>query len=448
MLRYGIPDYRLPPDVLDRDFDILKALGVNFHGNHDFEGGTWMEALKSQGFDAILLAIGVSASKNLSIENADLDGIYSALEFLKSAKESQTPRLDGQVAVIGGGNVAIDAAMTAGRLGADSVHLVCLESREEMPAHEWEITKAEEEGIEIHPSWGPTRFIATNGRLSGVELKKCVAVFDAQGRFDPRYDDNDTMSISTDSVVVAIGQQADLEGFGNGAEFPAGPGNTIRIGDDMTFGEKGVFAAGDVTRGPSSVVDAIADGRRVAEAIDRYLGGTGSVESDRTEVVVDDSVADISNDQFQAHRRGGVVADAGVRKSGFSTITATMTEAEARAEAGRCLRCFLRQRITPVQLPPERWLPFTSETVGEVPETDGVFQLLSNEKKVIRITGTMNLRQSLEECLESPGDAVWFMWEEDPMFTQRESELIQRYLQKYGELPGGGSGDDGLDDLF
>jgi hypothetical protein len=107
----------------------------------------------------------------------------------------------------------------------------------------------------------------------------------------------------------------------------------------------------------------------------------------------------------------------------------------------------VRQQIKPVPRPPERWLSLTDEAVALIPETDGVFQLLNADKQVIRITGTMNLRQGLKECLESPGEAVWFLWEEDPMFTKRESELIQQYLQKYGELPGGGGGDD-LDDLF
>jgi NADPH-dependent glutamate synthase beta subunit-like oxidoreductase len=448
LLRYGIPDYRLPPDILDRDFDILKALGVSFHMNHGFVGGNWIGELKSHGFDSILLAIGVSASKYLSIENADLDGIYPALEFLKSAKESQQPRLKGQVVVIGGGNVAIDAAMTAGRLGADSVHLVCLESREEMPAHEWEIAQAEEEGIEIHPSWGPERFMSTGGRLSGIELKKCIAVFDSQGRFDPRYDADETEHIPADSIIVAIGQRADLECFQTGMDFPAGPGDTIRVGDDMSIGVEGVFAAGDVTRGPSSVVDAIADGRRAAEAIDRFFGGAGSVVPDRFDVDIGAPVSQIPSDQFFRPRHAGVIADALDRKSDFRTIVSTLTESEARAEAGRCSRCYLRQRIKPILLPPERWLPLTSEAVASIPEANGVFQLLNDEKTVIRISGTTNLQQSLTECLESPGDAAWFLWEEDPMYTKRESELIQQHLQKHGELPGAGLGGDDLDDLY
>jgi thioredoxin reductase len=404
--------------------------------------------LKSQGFDAILLALGVSASKNLSIENADLDGIYPALEFLRSAKVSQTPRLEGPTVVIGGGNVAIDAAMTAGRLGADSVHLVCLESREEMPAHEWEIAQAEDEGIEIHTSWGPVRFISTDRRLSGIELQKCVSVFDTRGRFAPQYDAGETKLIPAEAIIVAIGQQADLERVLAGADFPTGPGGTIRVGDDMTFGGEGVFAAGDITRGPSSVVDAIADGRRVAEAIDRHLGGAGSVVPDKPQVATDFPVAHITGDQFLLPRHAGVIVDTHDRKSDFRTITATLTEPEARAEARRCLRCYVRQQLKPVLLPPERWLPLNAEAVATIPETDGVFQLLNDDKKVIRIAGTMNLQRSLTECLESPGEATWFLWEEDPMYTKRESELIQQYLQKHGELPGGSSGGDELDDLF
>jgi len=157
---------------------------------------------------------------------------------------------------------------------------------------------------------------------------------------------------------------------------------------------------------------------------------------------------DVTNDQFILSRHAGVIADTLDRKSGFGAITATLTEPEARAEAGRCLRCYLRQQIKPVILPPEPWLPLTAEAVASIPETDGVFQLLNDDKKVIRITGTMNLQQSLTECLSSPGEATWFLWEEAPMFTKRESELIQEYLQKHGELPGSGQGGDDLDDLF
>ena len=448
MLRHGIPDYRLPPEVVEREMKALGTLGVSFHMDHRFDNEHWMDELKSQGFDAILVAIGTSVSKALPIENSDLDGVYPGLEFLKSAKLSQGPRLDSQVVVIGGGNVAIDAAMTAIRLGARSVHLVCLESRKDMPAHDWEITQAEEEGVEIHPSWGPRRFTSARGRVSGIEFKRCTGVFDEQGRFDPQYDENEIKYIPADSVIVAIGQQVDPELLRHVNGLPKGPGNTVEVDENFAFGLEGVFAAGDVIRGPSSVVDAVADGRRAADAIDRYLGGNGLADVDCASAELDITESDISSNLFQQPRHKAEIMNAGKRRSGFGLIQQTLSEEAARSEAQRCLQCYLRQMITPVVLPPELWRPLSNEAVDSVPEVGGAIQILNAEKKVIRIMGVPNMRQSLSECLENPGDARWFIYEEDPMYTKRESELIQHYLQEHGELPGGGKGDDDLDDLF
>ncbi|UCD93628.1 MAG: FAD-dependent oxidoreductase [Candidatus Zixiibacteriota bacterium] len=448
MLRYGIPDYRLPPEVLDRDINILRSLGVSFHMSHRFDSEQTIDELKSKAFDAILIATGVSLSKVLPLEDSDLDGLYAGLQFLKSAKQSREPQLDGQVVVIGGGNVAIDAAMTAVRLGASTVHMVCLESRDEMPAHSWEITQAEEEGVEIHPCWGPKRFVSEGRRISGIELKRCTGVFDEQGRFNPQYDENESKHISADSVILAIGQQGDLKPLSHIAGLPKGPGNTLKVDEQFSFGPQGIFAAGDLIRGPSSVVEAVADGRRVADVIDKYLGGEGLADFDSVSTEQDMPEVDVSSDQFQKPRHVPQTMDPAERKTGFSLIQKTLSEREAKSEAQRCLQCYLRQRITPIVLPPERWQPLNEDAVDSVPEVEGVFQLLNAEKKAVRITGTPNMGRDLRECLENPGEAEWFIWEEDPMYTKRESELIQKHLQKYGELPTTGGGDDDLDDLF
>lgn len=447
MLRYGIPDYRLPSDVLDREMKILETVGVTFHTGHHLNSEQKVDELKAQGFDAVFIATGAPVSKALQIEGSDLTGIYPGLEFLKSAKLSQAPRIEGQVVVIGGGNVAIDAAMTAVRLGARSVQMVCLECREEMPAHDWEIAQAEEEGVRIECSWGPKRFIAAGDQVAGIELKKCTRVFDEQGRFDPQYDDAETKQIKADAVVVTIGQQADADLLAHVSGLSMGPASTLKVDENFAFGLDGIFAAGDVTRGPSSVVEAIADGRRVADIIDRYLGGNGLAEVEHTLTELETAPLGTSYETFEQARHKAQSPALAKRTSGFGLIQNTFSEQVARAEATRCLQCHLRQNITEVVLPPERWQPLNEEAVESVPETEGVIQLLNNEKKVIRISGTANIRQSLKECLQEPGNAVWFGWEEDPMYTKRESELIQRYLQQYGELPGGG-GDDDLDDLF
>jgi len=447
MLRHGIPEYRLPAEVLDREMKVLEAVGVTVHLNHEFDSEQKVDELRSEGFDAILITTGASVSKALPIENADAEGIYPGLEFLKQAKSSEKTKLEGKVVVIGGGNVAVDAAMTAGRLGAQSVDMVCLEAKDEMPAHDWEIAQAEQEGVAVHNSWGPRRFTVANGRVSGVELRRCTTVFDEQGRFDPKYDDSETNHIPADAVIVTIGQEIDPSLLSHVEKLSVGPGNTLKVDRDQRLNLEGFFAAGDVVRGPSSVVDAIADGRRAADAIDKYLGGSGLAESGVRVAGPEDFVSDTSFEQFQLSRHQAATAAPEQRKSGFSLIQQTLSEQAARAEANRCLMCYLRQRVAPVVLPPSRWVPLNDESVESAPETEGVIQLLNAEKKVIRIAGTMNIRQSLREYLENPGAAEWLMWEEDPMYTKRESELIQQYLQEHGELPGGG-GDDDLDDLF
>jgi formate dehydrogenase beta subunit len=448
MLRYGIPDYRLPPEILNRELEALGTLGISFHMDYQFDSEDIIGEFKSQGFDAILVTIGASLSKVLPIENSDADGVLMGLEFLKSAKLSQELPLGDKVVVIGGGNVAIDAAMTATRLGARSVQLFCLESRDEMPAHSWEIAQAEEEGVEIHPSWGPKEFRTSDGRIAGVEFKRCTKVFDEQGRFDPQYDESEIKRISAQSVIVTIGQQVDLEPLSHVENLRKGGGNTLTVDEDFSFGLEGVFAAGDMIRGPSSVVEAVADGRCVADVIDRYMGGNGLADLDQPSSEIDLSADGASRDQFLQSRQQCRSADPEERKSSFGVIQQTLSEQEAIIEAQRCLQCHLRRQITPVVLPPERWLQLNEEAVDSVPDSEGVYQLLNDEKRVIRITGTPNMRQDLTSCLENPGEARWFLWEEDPMYTKRESELIQQYLQKHGELPGGGGSDDDLDDLF
>ncbi len=444
MLRYGIPDYRLPPEILERELKILDKMGINFIMNQRIDSKFGIPELKAQGLDAILIAAGASASKELPLKNSDFDGVFYGLEFLKSAKISNQPRLAGQAVVIGGGNVAVDAAMTALRLGADDVHLVCLESRDEMPAHEWEIAQAVEEGVEIHPSWGPGEFKSKNNKVSGVELVRCTRVFDEQNRFDPQYDENETEYIDADFVIITIGQEVDRGLFEHIENLHGGPGQPLKIDEDFAIGINGVFAAGDVVRGPSSVVEAIADGRKAAEAIDIYLGGKGIVEIIPDLASLDDPRLGTSGDSFDRPRQKLNVADPGERKSGFGLIEETFQEQAARSEAERCLQCHLRQMITPVILPPEPWLSLDKKTAESVPDTEGVFRLLDAEKKVIRISGTANLRQGLSECLENPGHAAYFIYEEDPMYTKRESELIQQYLQEYGKLPVGNDMDDDL----
>ena len=447
MLRYAIPDYRIPPEVVDRELEQLNNLGISFHQGQKIDNKFGISKLKEKGFNAILIAAGTSKSKVLNIENSELENIFTGLEFLKSAKINRAPRLDGRTIVIGGGNVAIDAAMTAVRLGSNSVKMVCLEKRDEMPAHEWEIAQAEEENIEILASWGPLRFLGHNGHLSDIELRRCTRVFDPQGKFSPQYDENEIITIPADYAIITIGQEVDKDLLNHLEDLCKDRKNLLKASKNFELGIEGVYAVGDVLRGPSSVVEAIADGRLVAEVMDKYLGGNGLLEFTPEMAGLDDSRLNSTSASIRQPRQSGKVADPRTRISGFEIIENTYDENTARQQAQRCLQCHLRQLITPVKFPPERWLVLANDVVEAVPDVEGVFQLLDDEKKILRISGAARLKQSLLECLDNPGNAKYFVWEEDPMYTKRESELIQQYLQKHGELPAGGIGDD-LDDLF
>ncbi len=426
MLRYGIPDYRLPSEILERDLNALCELGVTFSLNYRLRDTVAVRQMLRGDYDAVLLAVGTGRSKKLPLDRSDLPGVYLGLHFLREAKQGMAPRLDGTVLVIGGGNVAIDAAMTARRLGAEKVHLLCLESRETMPAHEREMKQAEEEGITIHPSWGPAEFLASDGRVQGLRTKRCTRVFDEEGRFAPEFDETTAQELDADYVIVSIGQEVE---------------------DQFATDQEGIFAAGDVVTGPSSVIDALAQGREAAIAIDQYLGGTGIYDAAPNIQDIDFPELSSTVDTFRSSRHYGSVAPVEERISGFGVIESTLTKDAAKSEAGRCLQCHLRQLITPVTLPPAKWKPLTEEQIAAVPATEGVFQLLDADKNVLRISGTQNLHESLLEVFQDSGNAEYFMFDEDPMYTKRESELIQQYLQEHGELPGGG-GDDDLDDLF
>jgi formate dehydrogenase beta subunit len=273
----------------------------------------------------------------------------------------------------------------------------------------------------------------------------CTSVFDEQGSFNPRFDEAKTTSFDTDVVILAIGQGTDLS-LVEGTAVQTARGLIQADEETMETAEKGVFATGEVTSGPAMVIDAINMGRQAAVSIDRYLGGEGDIER-----------ALLPPEEFDPYmgRQDGFAELARLpmpslpvpeRHAGFEEVYLGYDEDAARQEANRCLRCDYRLHILSPAKPPEKWLPFSAEAVETVPGLAGVYQLLDEDKGVLAIKGVMDMRQALEEDLESNDEACFFIFEEDEMFTKRESELLQQYLQQHGELPGGGA--DELDDLF
>jgi NADPH-dependent glutamate synthase beta subunit-like oxidoreductase len=348
------------------------------------------------------------------------------------------------VLVIGGGNVAIDVARTAVRLGANKVQLACLECNEEMPAHDWEIEDAKAEGISMHPSWGPSKILGKDGKVSGVELIKCTSVFNQKGKFAPKFDSCETKKIKADKVILAIGQNPDISWI----EEIETKNEIISINKEMQTNISGVFAGGEVARGPASIVEAIADGASAASSIDKYLGGDGNIY--QTLIAPSELIQNIGKvEGFAKIERVDIPKiNPGVRKENFEMVESCYGEKQAKQESSRCLRCDLRLKILPVTLPPDKWLELTNENVTEVPAVEGVYQLRDENKVIIVIKGSQNIQADLKEKLNSDTKAKYFWYEQDPMYTKRESELIQQFLQQFGKMPEGDGEGDELDDLF
>ena len=439
MMRTAIPEYRLPQEVLEREIAEVTQ-GVEVVTGTRIGEALSLEDLRGE-YDAIFLALGAPLSRKLAIEGIEFEGVFWGLDFLRAVKQGEGPKVEERVLVIGGGNVALDVALTALRLGAKEVQLACLECREEMPAHEWEVEEAIDEGVVLNLSWGPRKILG-DGQVTGVELVRCTSVFDEEGRFEPCYDESVTSTIETDMVILAIGQASDLS-FLEGHLQTTGAG-TISVDAESQTSSPGVFAGGEVVSGPASVIEAIASGRQAAISIDKYLGGEGGLDEPSLEV---DKDAWLGREEGFADRYRVQMPRLPLerRVKGFEEIELGFDEAQAMEEASRCLRCDLRLEISPVTLPPEPWLPLDADKVRAVPEIEGVFQLLDEEKKVIYIQGAMNLRQDLEEQLLTQERARYFIYEEDPMYTKRESELLQKFLGQHGRLP---EGNDELEDLF
>jgi len=443
MLRYAIPDYRLPPKVLEKELGILDELKVKFRTNTPIgKEITLSDLLKD--FQAVFLGSGACLSKKIPVEGSELKGVEWGLDFLMDVKKKNVTSMSGRLVVIGGGNAAMDVARAAIRLGASEVQLACLECDQEMPAHDWEIEEAKEEGVVMHPSWGPGKILGENGKVIGIELVKCNSIFDKKGKFNPKFDIGKTKKIETDRVILAIGQSSDLSWI-QGIDAKK---ETISVNEEMQTNSQGVFAGGEVARGPASVVEAVADGASAALAIDKYLGGDGNIY--QTLVASLELDPNIGRVEGFAHieRVDIPKVSPNVRKENFEMVENCYSEKQAKQEAGRCLRCDLRLNILPVTLPPDKWLELNDDNVAEVPAVEGVFQLRDENKIIIVIKGTQNIQADLQEKLNSETKARYFWFESDPMYTKRESELIQQFLQQFGKMPeGDGEGDD-LDDLF
>ncbi len=345
MMSVGVPEHRLPRNVVKWEIDAIKKMGVEIKtGSPVGKGGISLEDLKKK-YDAVFLAVGAQNSLRLNVPGEDAEGVKPALPFLKDVNTGKKVAVGKKVVVIGGGSVAIDVATTSLRLGAGDVQVACLEcSNEEMPALEEEILQAEEEGIRIDRSWGIRQILTSDGKVTGVELMRCLTCFDNKGSFNPSYDEKETRKIEADMVITAIGQCTDLSFLPDSSKLKTTKRGTFSVDDrSLATSAAGIFAGGDVRRGPATMIEAIADGRKAAVAIDCYLRGE-SLPPEPPEA----PAADVEDPAFVFHLREYVeeercpvgAAPAKTRKGNFKEVNLGFADEETCiTEARRCLTC-------------------------------------------------------------------------------------------------------------
>jgi heterodisulfide reductase subunit A-like polyferredoxin len=340
MLTYAIPGYRLPDEVVQRELDTIIAHDIDMKYNHELGRDFTVDGLKAQGYGAVFIAVGTQRAMTIPVEGETRpSGIYDCLEFLRMANTGERAEMGEKVIVIGGGNVAVDAALTAGRMGAKEVRMVCLEKCDEMPAHKWELEQVAEEGVIVENSWGTDRVCVEDGRVTGLDVKRCVSVFDDNKRFNPSFDACELNHFEADTIIFAIGMAVD-KAFAKGVEgLDLLPNGRIKA-NPVTYmtNLEGVFAGGDAVLGPSTVIQAIATGSQAAESIDRLLRGRDLFEDRKKITERDEYLKDLKGVK-KTRRMAMRMLPVGEREGNFSEVALGFSEEEALQEAGRCMSC-------------------------------------------------------------------------------------------------------------
>ena len=386
MMRFGIPEYRLPRSLIRAEIDKVIALGVTLRLGTPLTPQFALRELRGQGFAAVFLSVGVSQGRDLQVPGVELDGVVKAVDYLLNVNRGYRLDLGRRVVVVGGGFVAFDAARTALRLGreeeasalgermgeesdarlkealdsaraalrggATEVTIVSLESFEEMPVlkttqgHE-EFEEARREGVVFVPRRGPKRLLG-EGRLRAVELRRVTSVFDAAGRFAPAYDDDDVVTVEADACILAIGQKADLSFLRPEDGVALTPGGTVRVDPlSLATSAPGVFAGGDVAFGPRHLIEAVANGKRAARSIHEFLAGEKAAVARRLDI------EEIPAERYRMlagfeilDREPPPTLDVG-RRTGIAEVETGYGEAEARRQAARCLVCHVQTIYDP-----------------------------------------------------------------------------------------------------
>jgi len=343
----GVPKYRLPKDIVARDVAAIASLGVDIKTNTAVGDDVQFDDLVKD-YDAVLIAIGLSISRNLPIPGHDAEGVLLALPFLREANFNDNATISKRVVVIGGGNVAFDVARSAKRLGAEEVNLCCLECESEIPAFSWELEEAAEEGIKINPSWGPQEIKVKDGKVAGIVFKRCTRVFDENGMFNPAYDECELLEIEADNIIMSIGQGADMAGFTGTSLEVDGRGRIKWDPATLQTNLPNVFACGEVVTGPGAAVAAMKNAHHAATAIERFLT-TGKAEA----VVLPEPVPigklpDFTIDAIVRKDKNSIkMMSPAERVKSFAEVEAGFDIETAIYEAQRCMNCSRGAEIVP-----------------------------------------------------------------------------------------------------
>ena len=343
MLTYGIPSFKLEKNIIDAEIQVIRELGVEIRCGVEVGKDVTIAQLRAQGYEAFYIAIGCQGGRLPGVPGDDALGTAIAVDFLHRALEDETQKMEGKTVVIGGGNVAVDCAKTASRFGSPNVSMVCLESRETMPASKNEISETLEEGIAICNGWGPKELKKdAQGHVTAVVFKRCLRTIDPETKkFSPVYDEQETMTLEADHVVFAIGQAIDWGKLLEGTKVEFWRGN-YPVADPLTYqtAEPDIFVGGDVYHGPKFAIDAIEDGKCAAESLHRYVHKGADLKTGRNRrdfIMLDKENISVECYDHAGRQEAGL--DESVPKHSFRDAHKTLTAEQVKIETARCLGC-------------------------------------------------------------------------------------------------------------
>ena len=343
MLTYGIPSFKLEKNIIDAEIQVIRELGVEIRCGVEVGKDVTIAQLRAQGYEAFYIAIGCQGGRLPGVPGDDALGTAIAVDFLHHALEDETQKMEGKTVVIGGGNVAVDCAKTASRFGSSNVSMVCLESRETMPASKNEIAETLEEGITICNGWGPKELKKdAQGHVTAVVFKRCLRTIDPETKkFSPVYDEQETMTLEADHVVFAIGQAIDWGKLLEGTKVEFWRGN-YPVADPLTYqtAEPDIFVGGDVYHGPKFAIDAIEDGKCAAESLHRYVHKGADLKTGRNRrdfIMLDKENISVECYDHAGRQEAGL--DENVPKHSFRDAHKTLTAEQVKIETARCLGC-------------------------------------------------------------------------------------------------------------